>query len=233
MDAWIDLTRGPLLRISLTIMVLGLGYRLAVGVGHIISSWHRAGDQNVPLREVIRATLGWIVPRRLLRSRPVYSLASIAFHLGVVVVPLFLAGHVMPLGRWLPAWWPVLPAPVADALTIFALLGLVGLLVGRLSVRQARSLTRVGDVVMLLLLLAVVGSGLLAAHPAWTPISARLLLLVHGLGGCLVLVLMPLTRIAHCVLYPITQLIFQLGWHFPAESGRHVAVALGKEEEPV
>jgi hypothetical protein len=59
------------------------------------------------------------------------------------------------------------------------------------------------------------------------------MLLLHMLLGNLALVLTPTTKIAHCVLYPFTQLIFQLGWHFPAESGRHVAVALAKEDEPV
>jgi len=233
MDAWIDLARGPLLRISLTIMVLGLAYRLAVGLGHAITSWRRAGDPNVPVRDVVRATLGWMVPRRLLRSRPLYSLASLVFHLGVILLPLFLAGHLELVSRWVPGFWPVLPAAVADWITIVALAGLAVVLGGRLVVRQARSLTRVSDIAILILLLVLVGSGLLAAHPAWAPANARLLLLLHALAGNLVLVLMPLSKIAHCVLYPITQLLFQLGWHFPAETGRHVAIALGKEEEPV
>ena len=32
---------------------------------------------------------------------------------------------------------------------------------------------------------------------------------------------------------PLTQLISEIGWHFPAESGKHVAVALAKENEPI
>jgi nitrate reductase gamma subunit len=233
MDAWIDLASGPLLRISLTIMVLGLAYRLVVSLGHAIISWRRAGDPNVPVRDVLRATVGWVVPVRLMRSRPLYSLASLLFHLGVVLVPLLLAGHLELLGRWVPGFWPVLPAAVADWLTIISIAGLAVVLGGRLIVRQARSLTRFSDVLMLALLLLLVGSGLLAAHPGWAPVNARLMLLLHALTGNLVLVLMPLSKIAHCVVYPITQLLFQLGWHFPAETGRHVAIALGKEEEPV
>jgi hypothetical protein len=59
------------------------------------------------------------------------------------------------------------------------------------------------------------------------------MVLLHVLGGDLVLIMIPTTKIAHCVLYPFTQLLFQLGWHFPADTGRHVAIALRKENEPV
>ena len=56
---------------------------------------------------------------------------------------------------------------------------------------------------------------------------------VDILLGNLVLVLIPVTKIAHCVLYPFSQLVFQLGWHFPADTGRHVSTVLNKEDQPV
>ena len=59
------------------------------------------------------------------------------------------------------------------------------------------------------------------------------MLLVHLLLGNLALILTPMTKIVHCVLGPLTQLLSEVAWHFPAESGRHVAVALGKESEPL
>ena len=31
----------------------------------------------------------------------------------------------------------------------------------------------------------------------------------------------------------MTRLLSEVAWHFPADSGRHVAVALGKENEPI
>ena len=39
----------------------------------------------------------------------------------------------------------------------------------------------------------------------------------------LALVLTPLTKIVHCILAPLTQLLAEAGWHFPAASGRNVA----------
>jgi hypothetical protein len=63
--------------------------------------------------------------------------------------------------------------------------------------------------------------------------SARAMLLAHLLLANLTLVLTPTTKIAHCIVFPFMQLLFEVGWHFPAETGRHVAVALAKEDEKV
>lgn len=233
MDLWIETARGPFFRIALTIMILGLGYRVAVVVLQIGTAWYRAADRRLPGVDIAAATLGWLVPVHLLRSRPVYSAASFLFHVGVIVVPLFLVGHVALLAGILPRSWPTLNSTVADSITLACLAALVVLLVGRVVVKSARKLSRAQDVLILVALLTTILSGFLAAHPTRSPFDARTMLLFHILGGNLVLVLIPTTKIAHCVLYPFTQLLFQLGWHFPAETGRHVAVALAKEDEPI
>ena len=233
MDLWIETARGPFFRVALTIIILGLGYRVVVVVLQIATSWRRAADRRLPGMDIAAATLGWLVPVRLLRSRPVYSAASFLFHVGVIVVPLFLVGHAALLAGILPRGWPTLNSTVADGLTLACLAALVVLLVGRVAVKSARKLTRTQDAVILVVLLVTVLFGFLAAHPTQSPFDARAMLLFHILGGNLVLVLIPTTKIAHCVLYPFTQLLFQLGWHFPAESGRHVAIALAKEDEPI
>jgi len=233
MDGWIELARGPLFRISLVILVLGLAYRFIVAVGLIVRAWHGAGDRKIPGKAVLKATLGWFFPRRIFNKRPVYSAASFLFHVGILVVPLFLLGHVALLRGYLPAAWPVLSPAAADTLTLVAIAALLVLLAGRLGSRLSRKLSRVSDVAILVVLFLLVLSGFFASHAAWSPFDARFMLLAHMLLGNLVLILTPMTKIAHCVLFPLTQLIFQLGWHFPAETGRHVAVALSKEEEPV
>jgi len=233
MDLWIETARGPFFRVALTIMILGLGYRVVVVVLQIATAWRRAADRRLPGMDIAAATLGWLVPVRLLRSRPVYSAASFLFHVGVIVVPLFLVGHAALLAGILPRGWPTLNSTVADGLTLACMAALVVLLVGRVAVKSARKLTRTQDAVILVVLLVTVLFGFLAAHPTQSPFDARAMLLFHILGGNLVLVLIPTTKIAHCVLYPFTQLLFQLGWHFPAESGRHVAIALAKEDEPI
>lgn len=233
MDGMIELARGPLFRIALAVCLLGLGYRLVVTVAQIAAAWYRAGDRRLPWRAVGSATLGWILPRRLWRARPVYSTLSVLFHLGVTLVPVFLAGHAVLLAGVLPLWWPTLPAGAADLLTVVAMVALGVMVAARIAVRSSRAVSKGSDFVIPVVLLLLLLFGWWAANPAWSPFEARPMLLLHILFGDLVLILIPLTKITHCALYPFTRLVFQLGWHFPAETGRHVARALDKEGEPV
>jgi nitrate reductase gamma subunit len=232
-EHWIDLAGGPLFRISLGILVFGLAYRLGVVLIQVIAAWRRAGDRRLPTGAVAAATLGWLLPKRLLRARPFYSVASFSFHIGIILVPLFLVGHVVLLRGYLPRDWPRLDPLLADVLTLVCAVALGGLLVGRMISRMARALSKTQDVAVVAVLFLLVLSGFFASHPMLSPLEARSMLLIHMLLGNLALILTPMTKIVHCVLYPLTQLVFELGWHFPAETGRHVAVALHKEGEPV
>jgi nitrate reductase gamma subunit len=231
MDAWIALARGPLFRVALAACVLGLGYHLANTLWMVRQSWARAADKDVSLRRVLAAT-GWgLLPAR--HRRPVQTLASLAFHAGILLVPLFSVGHVTLWRPLLPIPWPTLGPAASDGLALAALVGLGALLLGRWLVRPTRELTSGADVSVLLLLLLVTASGYWAAHPLSSPAAPRAMLLVHILAADLALLLTPLTRIAHCVLAPLNPLVSEVSWHFPAESGAHVALALGKENEPL
>jgi nitrate reductase gamma subunit len=233
MDTWIELARGPLFRISLAICVLGLSYRLSVAMWQLTTSWRQAGDRKIPLRAVFKATARWMLPTHLFRLRPFYGLASVLFHLGILLVPLFYAGHANLWLSGLPFTWPTLTSGLADVLSLAAIASLAAILLGRLLVSASRDLTTSEDVWILVVLLALTVSGYWAAHPTSSPFGARGMLLAHALVGNLALILTPLTKIVHCILFPLTQLMSEVGWHFPAASGRHVAVALAKEQEPV
>jgi len=165
--------------------------------------------------------------------RPLYGLGSLLFHVGILLVPLFYVGHVTLWGSVLPAWWPRIATGTADVLTYLALAGFAVVLLERLLVKSSRDLSRGGDIGILLMLAVLVGSGYWAAHPAASPLAPRTMLLVHMLAGNLALILTPVSKIVHCVLAPLTQLLGEVGWRFPAESGRHVAIALAKENEPI
>ncbi len=233
MDAWIALARGPLFRIALAICLLGLLYRVGASLFVAVTAYRRAGDRRVPFREALGAAAAWLLPFRLLRSRPLYSIASFAFHVGVVLVPLFYVGHVALWQGAVPIAWPSFGGGAGDLLSVLALVGLGAVLVGRLGSKVSRSLTRGSDVWVLVVLLAAVASGLLAAHPTLAPWDPRAWLLAHMLLGNLTLVMLPTTKIVHCVLYPFSRVQFELAWRPPAATGRHVAEALaGKRGAP-
>ena len=59
------------------------------------------------MKAVFKATVKWMMPTHLFRLRPIYGLASLLFHLGILLVPLFYAGHV---NLWRASFrWPGRP----------------------------------------------------------------------------------------------------------------------------
>jgi hypothetical protein len=76
-------------------------------------------------------------------------------------------------------------------------------------------------------------SGFLVMHPSWNPFSFDATLLVHVMSANLLLFLIPVTKLSHMILLPITQLVSELAWHFPPDAGSKVAATLGKESKPI
>jgi nitrate reductase gamma subunit len=232
-DAWIDWARGPLFWAALTFMILGLARHALITLFDIRRMLRRAGDKNVPYRQVARATLAWIVPTRKARNRVVLSVTSIVFHVAIIVVPLFLAGHIALIARGTGLSWPALPHAVADVLTFVALGAAVALVVQRALARASRSLSRFQDYAIPLAIAIPFASGLFVMHPTWSPFAFDVALLVHVLSADILLILVPMTKISHCVLLPLTQIVSELGWRFPPDAGSKVEAALGKEGEAI
>jgi nitrate reductase gamma subunit len=234
LDLCIDWARGPLFRLSLVVCLLGLLYHVAATLQLVLVARSRAAVRDWSLVQIARRTAAWLAPWRIVAQRPLYGSASLAFHAAVLLVPLFYVGHVGLLGSWWPAWWPTLGPQAADVLTWLGVVGLTVLLGSRLIVTRSRDLTRFADAAVLAVLVAALLSGYWSAHPASSPLlQPRAMVLVHILLGDLILVLLPFSKMVHVVLYPFSQLLSEIGWRFPAASGRHVAIALGKENEPV
>lgn len=226
MELCLELARGPLFRFALLFMVLGLGRHLVLTFLAIRRAIAKAGDKDVPLRRIALATLGWLFPFTKMRPRRIYSFLSIAFHAGIIITPLFLAGHIALWQRGLGFGWPAIGNSLADVLTLVVMVSVVGLVVGRQWTGEARSLTRSQDIILLLLVALPFASGFILAHPALSPFDASAAMLVHALSADLVMVLIPTTKLSHCVLLPTTQLVSDVGWRFPPDAGEKVLAAL-------
>ena len=233
METALTWARGPMFWTAFTFMILGLLRHVVFTILETRRVMQRAGDKNVPYRQVWRNTLAWLFPVTRLRQRFVYSLSTLVFHIAIIVVPVFLSAHIVLWQRNLGLSWPALPSAAADILTIIAVVAAVAIVAQRIAFADARSLSRFQDYVLPLVIALPFVAGLLAAHPQWNPFRYEATLLVHVISANLVFILVPLTKISHCVLLPLTQVLSEAAWHFPADSGSKVAVALGKENEPV
>jgi nitrate reductase gamma subunit len=234
-ETLIDVASGPLLRLSLLVMALGLLRVLALQIAELWLAWRRAGDPLVPWRLALRRNLAWVLPLRALkeRERIAYNVASIVFHAGVLLVPIFLWGHV---ALWQAAWgiaWPVLPASFADVLSLATVAAIVWLVAARTAQPAMRQLSGAQDYFLPLLALVVFLTGMGAAHPTWSPIGARTAYLLHLLSGQVLLVIVPFSKLQHMVLFWTSQTSTELGWRFTPGAGERVRLSLGKQEQGV
>ena len=234
MGSWLEFARGPLFRVTLALMVLGLVRLVGLTIYGAVRTYVLAGDKRM-LWPIIRQRTLWVLfPfSRLGRTRAVYSIISIVFHIALIIAPVFLFGHIHLWERGLGLSWPALPPLAADVLTVVVILTAAALFVGRVSSPLSRTLSRAGDYAWPLFLIVPFASGFFASHPAWCPVSYQVMMLIHVLSAEAVFVLIPFSKIAHCVLVPFSQLVSDLGWRFPATAGRDVAKELGKESVPI
>jgi nitrate reductase gamma subunit len=197
-------------------------------------AYRKAGDRAIPYGRLLRQSLGWIVPVNGLRgARLPYTVASVVFHIGVILVPVFLSGHVRLVEKGLGLVWPTLDPMAADLLTLTTLVALSMILVIRLANRAARFLSGFQDWCLLVLCILPFLSGYFVAHPAINPLPFPLMYLIHLVSAGLLLILIPFTKLAHIGLFPFSRLSWELGWHFVPGAGERVRIALGKEGEPV
>ena len=214
-------------------MVLGLIRHIVVTVSEMMKMVGRAGNKDVAYRQVFAATMKWLFPVGQLRQRFFFSITSLMFHVAIIVVPIFLAGHIALWKSGTGMSWPAISNGLADVLTITAVATAVLLVVQRAAARDSRALSRFNDYALPLLIAVPFVAGFLVMHPTWNPFSYELALLVHIMSANVLLILIPLTKLSHMVLLPATQLVSELGWHFPPDAGRKVAVDLGKEGQPI
>jgi nitrate reductase gamma subunit len=233
MEALIGFGRGALFRLSFALMVLGLVRILWLDAANLAEAYRNSSDRIVPWKEVVRQTIGWLVPvRRLWTQRPVYSSVSFLFHVGLILTPLLLPAHVLLWKQGVGIAWPALPQVVANYLTLLTIAAAVAIFMGRVLSPAARKLSRFQDFIWPPLLAVPFATGYVASNVVISPATYQSMMLVHVYAADLIMVMIPFTKIAHCVLTPLSQLVTQVAWKFVPGAGDRVAETLGYASRP-
>ncbi len=234
METLIDFGRGSLFRFAVAVAVLGLLRHAVLSLWGMRQVLRRAGDKRFALGPVIKRTFVHLNPARyFVGNRRLYSVLSAAFHVGLILVPIFLLGHIRLWRRGLGIGWPALPMSVADVLTLLTVITGLLLLVGRAWFIASRQMSRPQDWLLPPLIALEFLSGYLLAHPGSNPIGLRSLTLIHVGVGDLLLLVTPFTKIAHCAMLPFSQLVAEMAWRFVPGAGHDVVKTLGKEGQPI
>ncbi len=233
MEALLNFAQGPLFRFSFAIMILGLIRLFTLTIINGLESKSKAKDKPIPVNYVKKMTLGYIFPIRAFRKKPLYAAVSIIFHIGLLITPIFLIDHnllfqnsigVSLLGISISKGF-------ADILTLITIISALILFIMRSSNEASRFLSRKQDYIWLILLIIPFSTGFVCAQIEVGPSVYSFCMLIHILSGCAIFILIPFTKIAHCVLLPLGQWITARAWKFPAEAGEEVERTLSKQGE--
>jgi hypothetical protein len=75
-------------------------------------------------------------------------------------------------------------------------------------------------------------TGYVCSNIPISPKSYQVMMLLHIYAGDLIMMMIPFTKIAHCVLLPLSQLATGIAWKFPAGAGDRIIATLGYLDQP-
>jgi nitrate reductase gamma subunit len=235
MNELLNFASGPLFRFSFAVLILGLIRLLYLTIRNGLEAKKKGQDKSIPVNYVRKLTFGYVFPIRAFRAKPIYAFVSILFHIGLLVTPILLFDHALLFDNSIGISWIALSLPknIVDILTIMTIITGLILLFMRVSNQASRFISRKQDYLWIIILLVPFSTGLICAQLAVNPMTYQISMLLHILSGCLIFVLIPFTKIAHCILLPFGQWITARAWKFQSDGGELTTITLGKEGEQI
>jgi len=197
-----ELVRGPLVWVAFIGFFAGVAIRL-VRMARLAKK-ERVVLPTMSARHGLRSLLHWVVPflNRNTRLNPLYTLVSYAFHLCLLVTPLFVMGHaVLWQESWGLRWWS-LPGKVADLMTLVVVLACVVFIIRRLVRPEVRNVSTWSDFGLAVLVMAPFLTGFLAHRQV---VAYQPMLIIHIISSAAWLLLIPWTRLVHMIWFAFTR----------------------------
>lgn len=156
------------------------------------------------LRYSLRSILRWLTPYATasMRSNPVMTAVAFAFHISLLLTPVFLLAHIVLVEEsWGLSWW-AFPDGLADIMTLVVIAACVYFCVRRLTQPEVKYVTSVSDYVILTIVSAPFVTGIYCSFhlPGY-----QAMVIAHMLSGEIMLAAIPFTRLIHMVFAPITR----------------------------
>jgi nitrate reductase gamma subunit len=210
---------GPLLWLAFGICIVGLIVRVVQYIRGLDWKLDRVAYSAHPylgLKGAIQSIIHWLIPYGSFgwRAKPVYTMVFFAFHIGLVVTPLFLPGHAIILQERWGIHWPTISMALADVLTITVVVTAIFIAIRRIALPEVRIVTTFYDFFLLLLTVTPFVSGFLAVHQFG---DYTFWLYTHILSGELLLIAIPFTKLYHIVGFFLSR--GQLGADFGIKRG--------------
>jgi hypothetical protein len=197
----LEFARGPALQASVLIMIAGIFWRLA-GILLLRRRPRLATPRRSALGQLgggLSMILSRFVPRRTFWPRIAVSVVlSAVFHLGLAIILLAGAPHILLIHQLTGLTWPNLPKGLIVIVSGVTLAAMIALLIRRVGNPVLRLLSTTDDYLSWLLVFLPVLSGILLSGE--TLAGYGTLLTLHILSVELMMIWLPFGKLMHTVL---------------------------------
>jgi nitrate reductase gamma subunit len=193
---------GPLVWIAFIVFGLGVMYQL---VSMLVSAKKdKVVYPYMSLKYSLRSLFHWVVPfaSKNMRMRYETTIVTFAFHLCLLLLPIFLTAHIVMFAYSWGSSWTTVSERSADWLTILVLLACVFFLLRRWMLPEVRFVTSSSDYILLAVVAAPFLTGFIAARQL---LDYETVLILHMISGAVMLMAIPFTRLGHMLFFPFTR----------------------------
>jgi nitrate reductase gamma subunit len=197
-----EFSRSTLVWIAFAVFLLGSLYRVIVTLR--LARKDKVVLPYMKWRFGLRSLLHWTVPYAAtnMRMQPAITLLSFLFHACLLSVPLLTLGHVTLFkDAWGFGWW-TLPDALSKVMTVIVLIGAAAFFLRRIASPAVRFVSSASDFALLVLVAAPFVTGLMARYQVF---DHETVVIVHAWTGAVWLAMIPFTRIAHMLYFPLTR----------------------------
>ena len=203
MHSLYNIVSGPLAWLAFAIFIGGSIYRL-ISLMVLVRKKEPFIFSYMSLKFSLRSILRWSTPfaTENMRKHPALTIVAFAFHICLILTPIFLLAHVMLVDEsWNLSWW-TLPDGAAEIMTLIVIAGCVFFLVRRLVNPEVQYVTSASDFIILAIVAAPFITGFLAYYQ-W--FGYQVVTILHILAGEIMLIAIPFTRLSHMLFSPLTR----------------------------
>ncbi|HBR05784.1 MAG TPA: nitrate reductase [Desulfovibrio sp.] len=198
-----NLVTGPLAWLAWGIFIVGSIYRLAI-------MYILAKKKDAPSLAYmswgfsLRSIINWLIPFNALgwRRNPLMTVATFAFHICLVVAPIFLLAHVALWDQFFGITYPVLDEKVTDIMTMIVVAACLVFAARRIFQKEVRYVSGFQDWLILVIAVLPFATGLLAYYQLG---NYQVMIVLHILSGEIMLAAIPFTRLSHMLFSVFTR----------------------------
>jgi nitrate reductase gamma subunit len=193
---------GPLVWIAFIVFVGGMVYQFVTMAR--LAKKEKVIYPYMSAKYGLRSLLHWIIPfaSRNMRARYETTIVTFAFHICLILVPIFLTAHVAMLSFAWGVSWTTISQTAADWLTVLVIFALVFFLIRRFMLPEVRFVTSPSDYLLMVLVAAPFVTGFMASRQ-W--FDNEVMVVIHMFSGALMLMAIPFTRLSHMLFFPFTR----------------------------